>query len=61
MSRAPNLVSVYDGRTYMGCILSRGRFGFEAFDKNENSIGIADIKSAADALSENTKQETDNE
>jgi hypothetical protein len=62
MSRAPNLVSVYDGQSYMGCILSRGRLGFEAFDKDERSIGLfADIKSAADALSENTKQEADNE
>jgi hypothetical protein len=43
MSAAPTtpMVSVYDdGRDCLGFILARGRVGFEAFDRDERSLGL---------------------
>jgi hypothetical protein len=31
---------VYDGRACLGFVLSRGRAGFEAFDREERSLGL---------------------
>ena len=45
-SRTP-IVSVYDGRKRVGFILARGRLGFEAFDRNERSVGMYPTKQAA--------------
>jgi hypothetical protein len=36
----PTLVSVYDGRTCLGFVLSRACKGFEAFSANEESLGL---------------------
>jgi hypothetical protein len=35
-----SVVSVYDGRECVGFVLARGKTGFEAFNRNERSIGI---------------------
>jgi hypothetical protein len=52
-TRAPvSLVSVYDGQTCIGFLLSRGCRGIEAFDAAERSLGLfSDQRAAADALS----------
>jgi hypothetical protein len=43
-------LSVYDGRTWLGCLVRRGA-AFEAIDINGASYGIfVDMKSAAFAL-----------
>ena len=34
------LAYVYDGRECLGFVLSRGRAGFEAFDREERSLGL---------------------
>jgi hypothetical protein len=34
------LVSVFDGRCCIGFILRRGRAGFEAFNSDQDTIGI---------------------
>jgi hypothetical protein len=34
------LVTVYDGRYSVGFVLSRGKAGFEAFDRDEQSRGL---------------------
>jgi hypothetical protein len=31
---------VYDGRACLGFVISRGRAGFEAFDREERSLGL---------------------
>ena len=31
---------IYDGRACLGFVLSRGRAGFEAFDREERSLGL---------------------
>jgi hypothetical protein len=47
------IVSVYDGRKRVGFILARGKLGFEAFDRNERSVGMYPTKQeAARALDE---------
>jgi hypothetical protein len=48
---APTLSYVYDGRTCLGHILARGKAGFEAFDRDDRSLGLfPTAKAAADAL-----------
>ena len=48
----PTLVSVFDGRTCLGMILSRGTKGYEAFTPDERSIGLFPTQAdAANALS----------
>ena len=43
-TRAPvSLVSVYDGQTCIGFLLSRGCRGIEAFDAAERSLGLGRI------------------
>jgi hypothetical protein len=37
-STAP-MISVYDGRECVGFVIARGKLGFEAFDRNERSVG----------------------
>jgi len=47
----PVLVSIIDDGRYVGCLLSRGVQGTEAFDSCERSLGIfADTKSAHAAI-----------
>jgi hypothetical protein len=41
------MVSVYDGRACLGFILARGRAGFEAFDREERSLGLYPAAPAA--------------
>jgi hypothetical protein len=38
---------VYDGRACLGFVLSRGRAGFEAFDREERSLGLFPTAPAA--------------
>jgi hypothetical protein len=44
---AAPLSCVYDGRECLGFILSRGRSGFEAFDREERSLGFFKTAAAA--------------
>jgi hypothetical protein len=39
-SSATSLLWLYDGRRLVGFVLARGRAGFEAFDRNEQSRGL---------------------
>jgi hypothetical protein len=49
---APVMLSVYNGRDCIGFILSRGKIGFEALDRDEHSIGIFPTqREAANAIS----------
>jgi hypothetical protein len=41
------LAYVYDGRACLGFVLSRGRAGFEAFDREERSLGLYPTAPAA--------------
>jgi hypothetical protein len=38
---------IYDGRECLGFVLSRGRSGFEAFDRDEHSLGLHPTAPAA--------------
>jgi hypothetical protein len=38
---------IYDGRACLGFVLSRGRAGFEAFDREERSLGLYPAAPAA--------------
>jgi hypothetical protein len=40
MSTKPTLVSVFDGRKFLGTVIPRGPRGYEAFDANEKSLGL---------------------
>jgi hypothetical protein len=45
------LAYVYDGRQCLGHVLSRGPKGFEAFDRDDKSLGIFETRrQAANAL-----------
>ena len=45
---------VYDARECLGFILARGKLGFEAFTRDEYSLGMfTTAKEAADAISNN--------
>ena len=45
------MVSVYDGRQCLGHVLGRGPKGFEAFDRDDKSVGLfPTAKQAANAL-----------
>ena len=46
MTASP-LSYVYDGRDCLGFILARGKLGFEAFDREEVSLGIFKTPAAA--------------
>ena len=37
---APAMVTVYDGREALGFVLSRGKSGWEAFAREEVSLGL---------------------
>lgn len=43
------LVSVYEGRTCIGFVLSRGKVGFESFSAHEQSLGIFSTQTDAAA------------
>ena len=48
----PTLLSVYDGRDCLGFILARGKLGYEAFDRDERTLGISrNYRDAANAIS----------
>jgi len=36
----PVLLSVYDGRTWIGLVLARGKAGYEAFGADDRSVGV---------------------
>jgi hypothetical protein len=38
---------VYDGRACVGFVLARGRAGFEAFDREQVSLGVFKTAAAA--------------
>jgi hypothetical protein len=41
MTSTPSLLSyVHDGRECLGFILTRGKLGFEAIDREERSLGV---------------------
>jgi len=47
----PTLVSIINDGCYVGCLLSRGVQGTEAFDSCERSLGVfTDSKLAAEAV-----------
>ena len=53
MSGAPTLAYVYDGQRCLGHMLSRGKTGVEAFDRDDKSFGLfPDQRAAADAICE---------
>jgi hypothetical protein len=43
----PPLVSVYDGRIFLGRIFDRGAAGYECFDRDETSLGFFSNQRAA--------------
>jgi hypothetical protein len=48
-----NLLAVFDGTVCLGHIMSRGKAGVEAYDRDDRSLGIfPNQKAAADAISE---------
>ena len=54
MSSAPSPLSyVYDGRVCRGFVISREKLGFEAFDREQRSLGTYPTqRAAADAIME---------
>jgi hypothetical protein len=45
------LVSVYDGQQCLGHVLARGKAGYEAFDRDDKSLGFSETqRQAANAL-----------
>jgi hypothetical protein len=45
------LVSVYDGQQCLGHVLARGKAGYEAFDRDDTSMGFFETqRQAANAL-----------
>jgi hypothetical protein len=47
----PTLLSLYDGTRCLGHLLSRGRLGWEAFNADDQSVGIFTTQTeAASAL-----------
>jgi hypothetical protein len=56
MSGAAPILSVFSGQTCVGFVLTRGRAGFEAFDRDERTIGMFDsVRAAADAITRAVK------
>jgi hypothetical protein len=52
---APPLAYVYDGQQCLGHVLVRGKAGYEAFDREDKSVGVFETQSqAAGALSADT-------
>jgi len=51
----PPLVSVFDGRKFLGTVLPRGPKGYEALDANEESLGL--FPTQADAANAICKKE----
>jgi hypothetical protein len=42
-------LSIYDGQQCIGFVLPRGKVGFEAFDRDEQSLGRFETQAAAAA------------
>jgi hypothetical protein len=40
MSERTPILSIYNGHHCLGFVLARGQVGFEAFDRDERSLGI---------------------
>jgi hypothetical protein len=56
------MLSVYDGRTYLGAIIPRGKTGHEAFDVEGVSLGLhPDQKAAMAAVAEAAEAEAGNQ
>jgi hypothetical protein len=52
-SAASTLLTIYDGQTCRGLLLSRGKCGWEASDAEQRSLGLfASQRAAIDAVSE---------
>jgi hypothetical protein len=47
MRAASPLAYVYDGREMLGFVLSRGKQGHEAFDREERSLGLFETAAKA--------------
>jgi hypothetical protein len=48
---AASLAYVYDGQQCLGHVLARGKTGFEAFNRNDKSVGLFPTqRQAANAL-----------
>jgi hypothetical protein len=45
--RSTPMISIYDGRQYVGFVLTYGSRGYEAFDAGEHSLGVFETKDAA--------------
>ena len=51
------MLSVYDGQRCLGHIIKRGKRGFEAFNHNDQSLGVfPSDHEAADALTHAAKE-----
>jgi hypothetical protein len=51
------MATVYAGQNCLGFILARGKTGFEAFTRDEQSLGMFGTqREAADAISDNGKR-----
>jgi hypothetical protein len=49
---------IYDGRECRGFVLARGRLGFEAFDRQERSLGLfKTVAAAANAVADAAESE----
>jgi hypothetical protein len=48
-ARSSPLLSAYDGQRCIGFVCSRGKLGFEAFDSEERSLGVAGTQREAAA------------
>jgi hypothetical protein len=46
-ARSSPLLSAYDGQRCIGFVCSRGKLGFEAFDREERSLGLYPAAPAA--------------
>ena len=44
------MVSVFEGRDFLGHVIGRGKLGFEAFDQEDKSLGVfPSMRDAANA------------
>jgi hypothetical protein len=51
------LLAVYDGRNCVGHLLHRGKSGVEAFDADDNSLGLFPTQAEAAAIELLTQQQ----
>lgn len=58
MVTAPAMLSVCDGTECLGFILSRGKQGHEAFDREQKSLGVfTTVAAAADVVAKSSANE----